>query len=206
MNEPPENASDLVCRQIEESIALKRTLIAQTDTILEIASQLVLAFRRGNKVLLFGNGGSASDAEHIAAELSGKLYLSRAPLPAIAITTNTACLTAISNDFDYWQVFSRQIRALVNKGDVAIGLSTSGESPNVLEAVEEAKRCDAITVAFTGSGGKLKEAADYVLAVPSTDTPRIQEAHILIGHVVCYLVEEVLFGKGVSYSASNSTP
>jgi len=193
MNEPPENASDLVCRQIEESIALKRTLIAQTDTILEIADQLVLAFRRGNKVLLFGNGGSASDAEHIACELSGKFYSYRDPLPAIALTANTSSLTAIANDFGYAEVFSRQLLALAREGDVAIGISTSGNSPNVVDAMEKAREKGVMTVAFVGEGGRLATVADYVISVPSTDTPRIQEVHITAGHVIACLVEQHLF-------------
>jgi len=194
-----------VTRQIEDSIALKRALITQTDLILEIARQLIKAFRQGNKVILFGNGGSAADAQHIAAELSGKFYLYRDPLPAIAITANTSSLTAIANDYEYREVFARQLKALAKDGDVAIGISTSGDSPNVIAAIEEAKRCGVVTVAFVGQGGKLKEIAEYVLSVPSTDTPRIQEAHILAGHIICYLVEEALFGENLPSSTSRST-
>ena len=194
-----------VTRQIEDSIALKRALITQTDLILEIARQLIKAFRQGNKVILFGNGGSAADAQHIAAELSGKFYLYRDPLPAIAITANTSSLTAIANDYEYREVFARQLKALAKDGDVAIGISTSGDSPNVIAAIEEAKRCGVVTVAFVGQGGKLGEIAEYVLSVPSTDTPRIQEAHILAGHIICYLVEEALFGENLPSSTSRST-
>ena len=185
----------VVVKQIEESVALKRSLIEQTDTILEIANQLIQCFQQGNKVLLFGNGGSAADAQHIAAELAGRYCLYRDPLPAIALTTNTSSLTAIGNDFGYQEVFARQLRGLARKGDVAIGISTSGNSTNVIAGIEEAKRCGLATVAFTGQGGKLKEIADHVLSVPSTDTPRIQEAHITAGHIVCYLVETSLFGE-----------
>ena len=161
-----------------------------------IADQLIQALRNGNKVLLFGNGGSAADAQHIAAELSGKYTRHRDPLPAIALTTNTSSLTAIANDYGYEAVFARQLQALVAEGDIVIGISTSGSSPNVLLAMEEAKRRGAITIALTGQGGKLKELADYVLSVPSTKTPRIQEAHITIGHIICHLVEEEIFGEG----------
>jgi D-sedoheptulose 7-phosphate isomerase len=193
-----------VVKQIEESVALKRSLIEQTDTILEIANQLIQCFQQGNKVLLFGNGGSAADAQHIAAELAGKYRLYRDPLPAIALTTNTSSLTAIGNDFGYQEVFARQLRGLAKKGDIAIGISTSGNSPNVIAGIEEAKRCGLATVAFTGQGGKLKEIADHVLSVPSTDKPRIQEAHITAGHIVCHLVETSLFGEDLP--PGNSRP
>jgi D-sedoheptulose 7-phosphate isomerase len=170
----------------------------QAETIVEIADQMTKAFRRGNKVLLFGNGGSAADAEHIAGELAGKFTLFRDPLPAVALTTNTAALTAIGNDFGYEEVFARQLRGLVTKGDVAIGISTSGASPNVIKTIEEANRRAAVTVAFTGAHGKLKESAQLVLSIPSTDTPRIQEAHMLAGHIICGLVERSLFGTAAS--------
>ena len=183
-----------VIRQIEDNIALKRYLQKEVTTLTTIAEQLVQAFRKGNKVLLFGNGGSAADAQHIACELAGKFYRDRAPLPAIALTTNTSALSAIANDYGYNEVFARQVRGLVKEGDMVIGISTSGNSLNVIRGIEEAKRHNAITVAFTGQGGKLKDLADYALSIPSNNTPRIQEAHITAGHVVCYLVEEALFG------------
>lgn len=194
----------IVARQIEDSVALKTALISQTDMILEIADQMVRALRKGNKVLLFGNGGSAADAQHIACELAGKFYLDRDPLPAIALVANTSSLTAIANDYDYQEVFARQLRGLAKKGDIAIGISTSGNSPNVIAGIEEAKRCGLTTVAFVGQGGKLKEIAEYVLSVPSADTPRIQEAHITAGHIICYLVEETLFGENLPSSKSRS--
>jgi len=184
-----------IIAQIEESIRLKRYLQQQRGNLMTIANQLVQAFRKGNKVLLFGNGGSAADAQHIACEFAGKFYLDRDPLPAIALTANTSSLTAIANDYGYEAVFVRQLRGMVSQGDVVIGLSTSGESPNVLLAMEEAKRCGAITVAFTGQEGSLNRLADYVLSIPSLDTPRIQEAHITAGHIICYLVEDALFKK-----------
>ena len=195
-----EGEAAAVVKQIEDSMALRGALIAQKDAILEIAARIEQVFRRGNKVLLFGNGGSAADAQHIASELSGKFYLRRDPLPAIALTTNTSSLTAIANDFDYREVFARQLRGLARKGDLAIGLSTSGDSPNVVAGIEEAKRCGVTTVAFTGERGRLREIADYLISVPSADTPRIQEAHITAGHVICYLVERALFGEGLSSS------
>ncbi len=184
-----------ITKQIEESIDLKRYLQKEVKTLLEISEQLIRAFQSGNKVFLFGNGGSAADAQHIACELAGKFYLERTSLPAIALTTNTSSITAIANDYDFEVVFARQLQGLVNKGDVVIGISTSGESPNILRGIEEAKRCGAITIAFTGEGGRLKEMSDYVLFIPSKDTPRIQEAHITAGHNICYLVEEALFGE-----------
>ena len=185
-----------VIKQIEESAKLKEALKGEINLLLKIAGQITQAFRKGNKVILFGNGGSAADAQHIACELMGKFYREREPLPAIALTTNTSSLTAIANDEGYEVVFSRQVRGLVKEGDIVVGISCSGNSPNVLKGVEEAKRLGAITIAFTGQEGKLKEIADYVLSVPSTDTPRIQETHITAGHIICFLVEEALFGDG----------
>ncbi|RLC93219.1 MAG: phosphoheptose isomerase [Chloroflexi bacterium] len=187
------NAAEVVSH-LQDSAALKTALIGQKDLIVQIANLLTEAFRKGNKVLLFGNGGSAADAQHIACELSGKFYRHRDPLPAIALTTNTSALTAIANDYDYAEVFSRQVRGLAREGDVAIGISTSGDSPNVIRGLQEARHCGAVTVAFSGQGGRLGEEADHVLSVPSTDTPRIQEAHITAGHIICYLVEKELFG------------
>jgi len=190
-----ENKQESVGRQIEDSIALKRELMTQIESIINIADLLVQAFRRGNKVILFGNGGSAADAQHIAGELTGRFYFNRDPLPAIALTTNTSSLTAIANDHGYEMVFARQLKALAREGDVAIGISTSGNSPNVIAAIEEAIRRGAITVAFIGQGGRLSEVADHIISVPSTDTPRIQEVHITVGHIVCSLVENALFPK-----------
>jgi len=183
-----------IVKQIEDSIKLKKYLQKEAINLVAIANVLVDTFRKGNKVLLFGNGGSAADAQHIACELAGKFYLDRDPLPAMALTTNTSALTAIGNDYGYEEVFARPVKGLVKQGDVVIGISTSGNPLNVLHGIEEAKRLGATTIAFTGQGGRLKELADYVLSVPSVDTPRIQEAHITAGHIICYLVEEALFG------------
>jgi len=184
-----------ISEQIEASIELKKYLQKEANNLVAMADLLVDAFKKGNKVLLFGNGGSAADAQHIACELAGKFYLDRAPLPAIALTTNTSSLTAIGNDYSYEEVFFRQVKGLVKQGDVVIGISTSGNSPNILRGIEEAKHLGATTIAFTGQGGRLKELADYVLSIPSADTPRIQEAHITAGHIICYLVEQALFGN-----------
>lgn len=189
------NRESIVIKQIEENISLKNHLKIQVKNLLAISDCLVQALRAGKKVLLFGNGGSAADAQHIAAELAGKFYRNREPLPAIALTTNSSSVTAIANDYGYEAVFVRQLKGLVKEGDVVIGISTSGSSPNVLLAMEEAKRRGAITVAFTGQEGKLNDLADFVLSIPSRDTPRIQEAHITAGHIICYLVEEALFGE-----------
>jgi D-sedoheptulose 7-phosphate isomerase len=193
-----------VAEQIEESASLCAALTKQTDVIVQVAEHMTKAFRQGNKVLLFGNGGSAADAEHIACELSGKFALYRDPLPAIALTANTSSLTAIGNDFGYEEVFARQLRGLVAKGDVVIGLSTSGASPNVIKAIEEANRQGAVTVAFTGAHGQLKELAHLALSMPSTDTPRIQEAHMVAAHIICGLVEKALFGTAPSQGSKRA--
>ena len=179
------NHEAVIKSQIEESIRLKKYLAANIEVLMSIADELVRGFRTGNKVLLFGNGGSAADAQHIASELAGGFYRNREPLPAIALTTNTSSLTAIANDYGYETVFARQLQGLVKKGDVVIGVSTSGNYPNVLLAIEEAKRRGVATIAFTGKGGKLKELVDYALSIPSKDTPRIQEAHTTAGHIIC---------------------
>jgi D-sedoheptulose 7-phosphate isomerase len=200
-----ENKTGVVIGQIRESTSLCESMAKQAKTIVEIADQMTRAFRRGNKVLLFGNGGSAADAEHIACELAGKFTLFRDPLPAVALTANTASLTAIGNDFGYEEVFARQLRGLVAKGDIAIGLSTSGASPNVIKAIDEANRRGAITVAFTGANGKLKESAQLVLSILSTDTPRVQEAHMLAGHIICGLVEQSLFSAGQTAEPRTAT-
>jgi D-sedoheptulose 7-phosphate isomerase len=185
----------VISQRIEASIAVKQRLLRHTKICAEVAERIIRAFRRGNKVLIFGNGGSAADAQHIAAEFVGRYYLDRPALPAQALTENTSSLTAIGNDYAYDQIFSRQIEAFGQAGDVAIGISTSGNSRNVIEALRAAKPKDMVTVAMTGeSGGQLKEEADYCICVPSRDTPRIQEAHILLGHVLSELVEQAIFG------------
>lgn len=190
------NIEEIVRRRIEANIEIHRALLTESSIIAEVAQKLIAAYRAGNKVLLFGNGGSAADAQHIAAELVGKYYLDRKPLPAEALTVNTSSLTAIGNDYGFDKVFARQIEALGEAGDIAIGISTSGNSANVIEGLRVAKRRGMTTVGLTGTdGGKLKGAADYCLCVPSQDTPRIQEVHILVGHIWCELIEQALFGN-----------
>ncbi|MFZ3059398.1 MAG: D-sedoheptulose 7-phosphate isomerase [Candidatus Methanoperedens sp.] len=187
---------NIISDYIERSIQTKKALsISQREVIVQIAEEMINAYRRGNKVLWFGNGGSAADAQHLACELVSKFYLERKALASIAFTTNTSELTAIANDYDFNHIFARQVEALVNQGDIVIGISTSGKSQNVIEGIKKAKQLGAITIAFTGaSGGKLKGNVDILLTVPSEVAPHIQESHIMIGHIICYLVEKELFG------------
>ncbi|MBM2824406.1 MAG: phosphoheptose isomerase [Dehalococcoidales bacterium] len=171
-------------------LAIAKTMSHEIECI---ANFIIAAYQAGGKVVLFGNGGSAADAQHIAGELVGKFMLERQAFPAIALTTNTSILTALGNDMGYENVFRRQVEALVNEKDVVIGISTSGNSPNVIEAINAAKKKGAKTIGLSGGrGGKLAELADLALVVPSESTPRIQEAQITIGHIVCELVEREL--------------
>jgi D-sedoheptulose 7-phosphate isomerase len=166
------------------------------DRIVQVAMLIADAFRNGNKVLLFGNGGSSTDAAHIAAEFVGRYKRERVPLPAIALATDIAAITCIANDYGYEELFARQVRAHGRKGDIAVGISTSGNSPNVLKGIEAARDCGLATIAWTGAnGGKLAGLVDYPFVVPSTVTSRIQESHITLGHVLCELVEDHLLGK-----------
>lgn len=187
---------NIISDYIEQGIQTKKALaISQTEVIIQIADEIIRAYRRGNKVLWFGNGGSAADAQHLACELVSKFNIDRKALASIALTTNTSELTAIANDYDFDRIFARQVEALVNSGDVVVGITTSGNSSNVIEGIKEAKRLGAITVGLTGAtGGKLKEYVDYLLTVPSEETSHIQEAHIMVGHVICFIVEKELFG------------
>ncbi|SRR5579871_451162 len=186
-----------VTGSIQASIAVKERLLRSPDAVTGIArvsEVLVDAFQQGNKVLLFGNGGSAADAQHIAAEFVGRFAIDRPALPAVALSVNTSCVTAIGNDYGFDQIFSRQIEALAHTGDVAIGISTSGTSPNVVSALELCREKGLHTVALTGcTGGKVKDVADHCICVPSNETPRIQECHILIGHIISQLVEQAIF-------------
>ena len=186
----------IISDYIKRSIQTKNELLTtHVEIIAQIAKVIVNAYRHGNKVLWFGNGGSAADAQHLACELVSRFYLERKALASIALTTNTSELTAIANDCDFGRIFARQVEALVNPGDVVIGITTSGNSPNVIEGINEAKRLGAITVGFTGAtGGKLKGNVDHLLDVPSEETPHIQEVHIMVGHIICYIVENELFG------------
>lgn len=184
---------------ISASISVKQQLL-QNETIISMVNTcvtvIVNAFKNGNKVLFCGNGGSAADAQHLAAEFSGRFYIDRDALPAEALHCNTSYLTAVANDYNFGLIYSRLIKGIGIKGDVLIGLSTSGNSANIVSAFKMAKQKEMITIGFTGfTGGALKEISDHLLNVPSTDTPRIQESHILLGHIICELVEEELFGE-----------
>lgn len=187
-----------ITEQIEQSIAVKRYIL-ECDEILALISKaveiIVRAYRNGNKVLLCGNGGSASDALHIEGELVGRFKMNRKALPAIAMVSSTATFTSIVNDYGYETIFERQIEAHGNRGDVLIAISTSGNSPNVVNGIKKAREQGLLTIALTGrSGGDCRELADIAIRVPSDDTPRIQESHITIGHIICDLVEKELFG------------
>src|SRR5580693_2717652 len=191
------NFEQRVSRSIQASIAVKQHLLGNAEIIsivARVSERLVDTFSKGNKVLLFGNGGSAADAQHIAAEFVGRFAFDRPALPALALSVNPSCVTAIGNDYGFDLVFSRQIEALAQPGDLAIGISTSGNSSNVLHGLSAARKMGLGTVALTGcAGGKLKNAADYCICAPSNETPRIQECHILIGHIISELVEETIF-------------
>lgn len=164
------------------------------ENVKRIASESIAAFRGDKKMLLCGNGGSASDAQHIAAELSGRFYTNRPPLYAEALHVNSSYMTAVANDYGYEATYARMVEAAGKEGDVLIGISTSGNSPNVVRAMKKAKEIGMFTVGFTGeNGGKMKGNCDVMICIPSEDTPRIQEAHILIGHIICQLIEEEMF-------------
>lgn len=187
---------DFVLKAFSDSATVKQQFARDhADRIAQVAALMVTAFREGRKVLLFGNGGSATDAAHIAAEFVGRYKRERKPLPAIALATDIAAITCIANDYGFDELFARQVRAHGQKGDIAIAISTSGNSPNVLKGVAAARECGMITVAWTGgTGGKLAGLVDHLFVVPSTVTARIQESHITLGHVLCELVEETLLG------------
>ena len=190
---------DTVIRSIQDSIAAKQQILnnpALLDTIHQVADVMVDALRKGKRILWCGNGGSAADAQHLAAELSGRFYYDRPPLNSEAMHCNTSYMTAVANDYGYDLIYSRMIDGACHPGDVLVGISTSGNSKNILNAFVKAKQLGVITVAMTGKeGGKMKEHADYLLNVPSTDTPRIQESHIMIGHIICEIVEATIFPK-----------
>ncbi|MFY4690604.1 D-sedoheptulose-7-phosphate isomerase [Campylobacter jejuni] len=186
----------------KESIDTKEQILKDENLlnlIKKVALEIIKAYKNGNKTLLAGNGGSAADAQHIAGELVSRFYFDRPGLASIALTTDTSILTAIGNDYGYEKVFSRQLEAQGLKGDIFIGISTSGNSKNILKALELCKQKEIISIGLSGAnGGAMNELCDYCIKVPSTCTPRIQEAHILIGHIICAIVEEELFGKGFS--------
>ncbi|MFX1408984.1 MAG: SIS domain-containing protein [Promethearchaeota archaeon] len=180
---------------LDDNIKVKEGIKELTPLICKISEEIIKTYRNKKKVVLFGNGGSAADAQHIAAEFVGKFYKDRESLPSLAFHTNTSVLTATANDFGYDKVFERQVSSFVEEGDIAIGLSTSGNSPNVIKGLLKAKEKGAITIGFTGQKeNKIENIVDYCLKIPSVDTPRIQEGHITVGHIICYLVEKELFG------------
>jgi len=182
---------------IQASIDVKLQVLSDKhlqQTIASCVDTITTAFKNGNKVLFCGNGGSAADAQHLAAEFSGRFYTDREALPAEALHVNTSYMTAVANDYSYDVVYSRMIQGIGKKGDVLVGLSTSGNSVNIIKAFETARQKGMTTIGFTGAtGGKMKDTCDFLLNVPSTDTPRIQESHILLGHIICQLVEEQIF-------------
>lgn len=194
--------NNYIKEHFQESILVKEQILKNEDliTLIKNASlEVIKAYKNNNKTLLAGNGGSAADAQHIAGEFVSRFYFDRPGIASIALTTDTSVLTAIGNDYGYENLFARQVQAQGVKGDVFIGISTSGNSKNILKALELCKQKEIISIGLSGaSGGAMNELCDYCIKVPSTCTPRIQEAHILIGHIICAIVEEELFGKGFS--------
>jgi len=194
--------NEFTVKQIAESIEVKQAILNNKELlklIEEISVKAIELYENGKKIMLAGNGGSAADAQHIAGELVSRFYFDRPGLPALALTTDSSILTAIGNDYGYEKLFSRQIQANGVEGDMFIGISTSGNSENILKALEECKNKKIITVGLTGeNGGKMAELCDYCIKVPSTETPRVQEAHILISHIICSIIEEAIFGQGFS--------
>jgi D-sedoheptulose 7-phosphate isomerase len=182
---------------VQSSISVKQQVLQDEEllkTVKDCIAVIVKAFKNGNKVLFCGNGGSAADAQHLAAEFSGRFYTDRDALPSEALHCNSSYLTAVANDYSYDVIYSRLLKGIGSKGDVLVGLSTSGNSKNIYNAFEVAKEKGMVTIAFTGAtGGTMKALSDYLINVPSTDTPRIQESHILLGHIICQLVEEQYF-------------
>ncbi|EAI6067419.1 D-sedoheptulose 7-phosphate isomerase [Campylobacter jejuni] len=197
-----ENLNSYIKEHFQESILVKEQILKDENLITLIKNtslEVIKAYKNGNKTLLAGNGGSAADAQHIAGEFVSRFYFDRPGIASIALSTDTSILTAIGNDYGYENLFARQVQAQGVKGDVFIGISTSGNSKNILKALELCKQKEIISIGLSGaSGGAMNELCDYCIKVPSTCTPRIQEAHILIGHIICAIVEEELFGKGFS--------
>lgn len=189
----------IIKQNIEDSVSLKSKVLADGELLSKVdqlSSAIVQCYQNKGKVLFCGNGGSAADAQHLAAELSGRYYYDRPPLPSDALHVNTSYLTAVANDYSYDQIYSRLLQAMGNQGDVIIGLSTSGNSGNVIEALKVGREKGMITVGFTGKGGgKMAEHCDILVAIPSHDTPRIQECHLMLGHAICQIVELSLFPR-----------
>src|SRR5271168_4827214 len=193
--------NDLVLDRIQRSIEVKQALLKDVifrELVTRAALEIVKSLRAGGKVLFCGNGGSAADAQHLAAEFTGRYLKERRALPALALHANTSSLTAIGNDYGFDFVFARQLEALGKEGDVLLGISTSGNSRNVLRAMEVAKAKSIYTIALTGSGGKMKDLADCAICIPSEETPRIQECHILTGHIICEIAEDMLLDSAGS--------
>ena len=192
------NKNSLITQAIKNSIETKRKILERKDVldvIGKVAEEIIKAFKDDKKVLFCGNGGSAADAQHLAAELSGKFYFDREPLFAEALHVNSSYITAVANDFSYKEIFSRLVKAKGREGDVLIGISTSGNSLNVVRAIETASNLKMVTVGLTGEdGGEMRDLCRYLIKIPSDDTPRIQESHILVGHIICEIVEKNLFG------------
>lgn len=190
---------DKIKKIISDSIAVKHLLLednAMLTRVQQVAAGMVNTLKNNGRIYFCGNGGSAADAQHLAAEFSGRFYTDRQALPADALHCNTSYLTAVANDYSYDVVYARLIQGIANPGDFLVGLSTSGNSGNIVKAFEVAREKKVITVGFTGKdGGKMKPLSDYLINVPSTDTPRIQESHIMLGHIICQLVEEMYFVK-----------
>lgn len=186
---------NIIQKRFKESAEVKNRFLKENlSRLLDVVKLISHCFEAGNKLFFFGNGGSAADAQHLAAEFVNRYIMDRPPLPAIALTTDTSILTSISNDFSFSEVFAKQLKALGKEGDVAVGISASGTSPNIIKAFEVAKEMGMKTIALTGNdGGSLVKIAEVSLIVPSASTPRIQEVHILIGHILCELVEHYLF-------------
>jgi D-sedoheptulose 7-phosphate isomerase len=187
---------EFIAENLRNSIAAKEKLAAsQTDVIIRLAQLIAEILKNGNKLLIFGNGGSAADAQHMAAEFVNRFMLDRPPLAAIALTTDSSNITSIGNDFSFEEIFSKQVQALGKKGDLALGISTSGNSPNVVKAIGVAAELGLHTVVLTGgSGGQLAAMAEIVINVPTDCTPHIQEAHLWVEHLLCWLVDDLLFG------------
>ncbi|WP_457551387.1 D-sedoheptulose-7-phosphate isomerase [Desulfobacula sp.] len=186
----------LIQQSVEDSINAKKDFfVKNANAIISCADMMALALRKGKKILLFGNGGSAADCQHIAAEFVNRFQMERKPLPAIALTTDTSIITSIGNDYSFEDIFSKQVQALGEKGDIALGISTSGNSPNIIKAVHEAKKIGLLIVGFSGAKGKLKDLSDFPFCVESDTTARIQEVHILLAHILCDLTERILFNE-----------
>jgi D-sedoheptulose 7-phosphate isomerase len=199
---------DILRKNIESSMAVHSRLSEACLPAMAVAANaLIAAYRNGHKALFFGNGGSAADAQHLAAEFLGRYLRERHPMPALALHANSSAVTAIGNDYGYEQVFARQLQALAVPGDVAVGISTSGNSPSVLEALTMARKMGVYTIGLSGAaGGRMRELVDVLIAAPSNETPRIQECHILVGHALCDAVEQAVAEAPAAVSAASTGP